>query len=138
MSKIAPKTSTAQRPDNTTKKDHETFYATIIKHPISNKASFNRKSIKSKKTSSVIPIIDNPLKLSRELKVQTVPRHLRRMRIQLHTTEQGRKNQNQAAEREIGVLAKRWKLRMAKKKVPQRLWDHGLVCEGELLSRTAQ
>jgi DNA-binding transcriptional regulator PaaX len=29
-----------------------------------------------------------------------------RMRIMLHTTEQGRKNQNHAAEREIGFLAK--------------------------------
>jgi hypothetical protein len=33
-----------------------------------------------------------------------------RMTIMLHTTEQGRKNQNHAAEREIGFLAKRWKL----------------------------
>jgi hypothetical protein len=40
-----------------------------------------------------------------------------RMRIMLHTTEQGRKNQNHAAERKIGFLAKRWKLRMKKKKV---------------------
>jgi hypothetical protein len=47
----------------------------------------------------------------------------RRMRIMLHTTEQGRKNQNHAAEREIRFLAKRWKLRMAKQKVPKRLWD---------------
>ena len=36
----------------------------------------------------------------------------RRMRIQLHTRKQGRKNHNHAAEREIGFLAKRWKLRM--------------------------
>ena len=62
----------------------------------------------------------------------------RRMRILLHTTEQGRKNQNHAAEREIGFLAKRWKLRMAKKKVPKRLWDFGLIYESELLSRMAQ
>ena len=41
----------------------------------------------------------------------------RRMRIKLFTTEQGRKNQNHAAEREIGFLAKRWKLRMMKKNV---------------------
>jgi hypothetical protein len=39
----------------------------------------------------------------------------RRMRILLHTTEQGCKNQNHAAEREIGFLAKQWKLRMTKK-----------------------
>jgi hypothetical protein len=41
------------------------------------------------------------------------------MRIKLHTTEQGRKNQNHAAEREIGFLAKQWKLRMTKKSVPK-------------------
>jgi hypothetical protein len=62
----------------------------------------------------------------------------RRMRIMLHTTEQGRKNQNHAAEREIGFLSKRWKLRMTKKKVPKRLWDFGLVYESELLSRMAR
>ena len=62
----------------------------------------------------------------------------RRMRIKLHTTEQGRKNQNHAAEREIGFLAKRWKLRMNKKKVPKRLWDFGLIYESELLSRMAR
>jgi hypothetical protein len=33
----------------------------------------------------------------------------RRMRIMLYTTEQGRKNQNHAAKREIGFLAKYWK-----------------------------
>jgi predicted GIY-YIG superfamily endonuclease len=61
----------------------------------------------------------------------------RRMRILLHTTEQGRKNQNHAAEHEIGFLTKRWKLRMTKKNVPKRLWDFGLVYESELLSRMA-
>ena len=60
------------------------------------------------------------------------------MRIMLHTTEQGRKNQNHAAERKIGFLAKRWKLRMMKKKVPKRLWDFGLVYESELLSRMSR
>jgi DNA-binding transcriptional regulator PaaX len=34
----------------------------------------------------------------------------RQMRIMLHTTEQGRKNQNHAAGQEIGFLAKQWKL----------------------------
>ena len=42
------------------------------------------------------------------------------MRILLHTTEQGQKNQNHVVECEIGFLAKRWKLRMAKKKVTKR------------------
>ena len=45
----------------------------------------------------------------------------RHMRIMLHTSEQGRKNQNHAAESEIGFLSKRWKLQMTKKKVPKRL-----------------
>ena len=60
------------------------------------------------------------------------------MRNILHTTEQGRKNQNHVAEREIGFLAKRWKLRMTKKNVPKRLWDFGLVYESELLSRMSR
>ena len=62
----------------------------------------------------------------------------RRMRIRLLHSEQGRKNQNHAAEREIGTLAKRWKLRMTKKKVPKVLWDFGLVYEGEILTRIAR
>ena len=60
------------------------------------------------------------------------------MRIKLHTMEQGRKNQNHAAEREIGILSKRWKLRMRKKRVPKRLWDFGLIYESELLSSMAR
>jgi hypothetical protein len=44
-------------------------------------------------------------------------KHLRRMRIKLYTSEQGRKNQNHAAECEISFLAKHRKLRMQKKKV---------------------
>ena len=62
----------------------------------------------------------------------------RRMRIQLHTSEQGRKNQNHAAEHNIGFLAKRWKLQMQKKRVPKRLWDFGLVVESEILTRMAR
>ena len=60
------------------------------------------------------------------------------MRILLHTTEQGQKNQNHAVKREIGFLAKRWKLCMTKKKVLKRLWDFGLIYESELLSRMAR
>ena len=59
------------------------------------------------------------------------------MCIILHTTEQGRKNQNHAAEREIGILDKRWKLQMTKKNVPKQLWDFGLVYESKLLSQMA-
>jgi hypothetical protein len=56
----------------------------------------------------------------------------------LHTTKQGQKNQNHAAERKIGFLAKQWKLQMTKKKVPKRLWDFGLIYESELLSWMAR
>jgi hypothetical protein len=62
----------------------------------------------------------------------------RMMRITLQMTEQGRKNQNHAAEQEIGFLAKRWRLRMTKKQVPKCLWDYGLVYESELLCRMAR
>ena len=61
-----------------------------------------------------------------------------RMRIRLHTSEQGRKNQNQSEKRDIGFLAKRCRARMHKKKVPKRIWDFGLVYESELLSRMAR
>jgi hypothetical protein len=60
------------------------------------------------------------------------------MRIMLHTSEQGCKNQNHAAEREIGRLAKRWRLQMTRKRVPKHLWDFGLVYESELLSGMAR
>jgi hypothetical protein len=60
------------------------------------------------------------------------------MRIMVHTTEQGCKNLNHAAECEIGFLAKQWKLCMMKKKVPKWLWDFGLIYESELLSHMAQ
>ena len=62
----------------------------------------------------------------------------RRMRIQLHTIEKGRKNQNHAVEREIGFLAKRWKLQMQKKRVPKRLWDFGFVLESKILTQMAR
>ena len=65
-------------------------------------------------------------------------KHCRRMRIQLNHKEKGRYNQNHAAEREIGFLSERWRLRMAKKSVPRRLWDFGLVYEAELLSRLSR
>ena len=62
----------------------------------------------------------------------------RRSGILLHTTEQGRKNQNHAAEREIGILANRWKLRMRKQNVPKRLWDFGIEYESEIMSRMSR
>jgi hypothetical protein len=39
------------------------------------------------------------------------------MQIKLHIAAQGRKNQNHAAEWEIGFLSKLWKLQMQKKNV---------------------
>ena len=68
----------------------------------------------------------------------TFIKHCRRMRIQLNHKEKGRYNQNHAAEREIGFLSERWRRRMAKKSVPRRLWDFGLVYEAELLSRISR
>jgi hypothetical protein len=62
----------------------------------------------------------------------------RQMWIQLHTAEQGRKNQNHVAEREIGFLSKCWKLWMQKKNVYSWLWDYSLVYEGELLTRMSR
>jgi len=47
-------------------------------------------------------------------------------------TELGRSNQNHAAEREI---KKCWRCCMFKKRCPRRIWDFGLVYEGEILSR---
>ena len=60
------------------------------------------------------------------------------IRIRLHTLEQGHRNQNQAAEREIVFPAKCWRARMNKKNVPQWIWDFGLLYESELLSRMAR
>ena len=57
------------------------------------------------------------------------------IRIHLHTTKQGQKNQNHAAKLEISMLAKCWKLHMTKKNVLKRLWDLDLCtklrsCQG--------
>ena len=65
-------------------------------------------------------------------------KHCHQMRIQLCHKEKGRYKQNHAAEREIGFLSERWRRRMAKKSVPRRLWDFGLVYEAELLSRLSR
>jgi hypothetical protein len=59
----------------------------------------------------------------------------RRVRIKLHTAEQGRENQNHVAEWEIGFLSICWKLWMQKKNVYSWLWDYGLVYECKLLTR---
>ena len=65
-------------------------------------------------------------------------REARKMWIRLFTAEQGHHDQNHPAEREIGLLATRWKQRMIKRKLPSRLWDFGLMCESEILSHTAR
>ena len=62
----------------------------------------------------------------------------RHLRIRLHHTEKGRKNQNHTAEREIGILKQRWKDRMTARSIPSRLWDYGLVYEAEIISRTCR
>ena len=67
-------------------------------------------------------------------KVKKFMKEERRMWIQLHTSKQVRKNQNHTAECNIGFLAKRWKLRMQKKRVPKWLWDFGLVVESKILT----
>ena len=59
------------------------------------------------------------------------------MCIKLHTSEQGHKNLNHAADHDIGFQAKRWRARMKKKKVLKRLWNFGLVYESEMLLRIA-
>ena len=50
-------------------------------------------------------------------------------------TEPGKKNQNHAAEFEIGALKKRWRQRRTQKGLSSRLWDYGMVHDAELLSR---
>jgi len=60
-------------------------------------------------------------------------REANRLKIRQRITEQGRRNQNHASEREIGELKKRWRNRMIKKKIPRRVWDYGLVYEADLL-----
>ena len=61
-----------------------------------------------------------------------------RERISLHTTEPGQKNQNHAAEHEIGQLKKKWRRRRLKRGIPNRLWDYGMVYESELMNRYAR
>jgi hypothetical protein len=62
-------------------------------------------------------------------------KEVNRLKVRLKRAEVGRSNQNYAAEREIGELKKRWRNRMARKKVPKRLWDYGLVYEAGVLNR---
>ena len=59
-------------------------------------------------------------------------------RIQFHYSEKGTGKQNHKAEREIGLLKQRWRRRMNERRVPNRLWDYGLVYEAGLLSRVAR
>ncbi|KAI2489216.1 Reverse transcriptase (RNA-dependent DNA polymerase) [Fragilaria crotonensis] len=62
-------------------------------------------------------------------------KEVNRLRIRLRRTEVGRKNQNHAAEREIGELKRRWRNRMLKKRIPKRLWDYGLTYEAGIMNR---
>jgi hypothetical protein len=65
-------------------------------------------------------------------------RQVEHLDIAMHWAEKGRKNQNALVENEIGILKRRWKSRMADKSVPSRLWDYGLVYEGEIMSRVCR
>lgn len=47
--------------------------------------------------------------------------------------EQGRKNQNYAAELEIGNLRRRWRQTRAVREIPERLWDFGFVHETRIM-----
>ena len=58
-----------------------------------------------------------------------------RLKIKLKRSEVGQSNQNYAAEREFGELKKQQRNRMLKRKVPPRLWDHGLIYESSILNR---
>ena len=44
-------------------------------------------------------------------------------------------NHNQAEEREIGELKKRYQHNMLRKKVPKHVWAYGFVHQAEVLSR---
>ena len=59
------------------------------------------------------------------------------MRIQLHTTKQGCKDQNYTTESEIDLLVRHWRLCMHKKKVSRQLREFGLVYESKLLCHMA-
>ncbi len=48
-------------------------------------------------------------------------------------SEHGRKNQNYAAELEIGNLRRRWRQTKAIREIPERLWDFGLVHEARIM-----
>ena len=59
------------------------------------------------------------------------------LRMRIKRTEPYSPWQNNA-ESAIRELKKRWKHRMATKRIPRRLWDYGLVYESEIMSRTAR
>ena len=63
---------------------------------------------------------------------------VRRHRIIMKWVEKGRHTQNHRAEREIGILRQRWRLKKAERNIPSRLWDYGMVYEGEVLSRISR
>jgi hypothetical protein len=61
---------------------------------------------------------------------------LRELHIRSHQSEPYSQWQNRA-ENTIGKLKARWKRRMARRRVPKKLWDFGLVYESEIMSRMA-
>jgi hypothetical protein len=64
-------------------------------------------------------------------------RNIRHYHIHFRNTEPHTPRQN-AAERMIGELKRKWKQRMATRAIPGRLWDYGLIYEAEIMSRTAR
>ena len=60
------------------------------------------------------------------------------MHMHIYNPEQGNKNKNHAADREIGFLTKRWRRQITNKVIPKRLWDFGLFYDAKLLSRISR
>lgn len=83
--------------------------------------------------------IGSPEKLITDLAPELSGKHtewmktIRKYDIDLTWSEKGRKNQNHAAEREIGILKGRWKRQKTEKNIPERLWDRSLVYESKVL-----
>ena len=61
-----------------------------------------------------------------------------REQIHVRVIEAEQKNQNHAAEQEIGMLKKKWRRQQMKKDVPKQLWDCGMVYESKLMNRHAR
>ena len=65
-------------------------------------------------------------------------KEIRRLRINLKNSEQGRHEQNHRAEVEIRELKKAWLQQKREKNIPDKAWDYCLVWLSEVRSRTAK